>query len=60
MFQAGFGLGWCSGPLFFSVKIVNATIGVGFDGDPPLQKFNETNSEKKICQNLKLDPKKVP
>ena len=27
--------------------------------NPPLQKFKETNSEKKICQDLKLD-QKVP
>ena len=51
---------WDGVQVLFLVKIVNATIGVSFDGDPPLQKFNETNSEKKICQNLKLDPKKVP
>ena len=46
---------------FYSVflgKGGNATIGVSFDGDPPLQKFKETNSEKQICQDLKLDPKK--
>ena len=56
---SGFGLEWCSGPFLGGVKIVNATKGVSFHGDPPLQKFNEKKSEKNICQDLKLD-QKVP